>query len=78
MLQNDSKGVQVLVTKNGDTFTGRFWSPQLTRPRLNDDYSEAWKSLQRLKELGSVKMLPGHGRPWQGEISEAIALALAG
>ncbi|MBI4893172.1 MAG: MBL fold metallo-hydrolase [Acidobacteria bacterium] len=65
-----------LVTR--DLYTGSMGSPQLTRRRLNDDYAEARKSLDRLKDLGNVTMLPGHGHPWQGEISEAIALALAG
>lgn len=64
-----------LVTR--DLYTGRFGHPQLTRPRLNDDYNEARKSLDRLKELGDIIMLPGHGRPWRGNISEAIAMALA-
>lgn len=63
-----------MVTR--DLYTGKFGNPQLTRPGLNDDYNEARRSLERLKGLGRVKMLPGHGRPWDGDISEAISLAL--
>ena len=63
-----------LVTQ--DLYTGQAGTPQLTRPRLNHDYGEAQKSLYRLKDLGKIKILPGHGRPWDGEIGEAISLAL--
>lgn len=63
-----------LVTQ--DLFTGRA-GLQLTRPQLNDDYADARKSLDRLKDLGKVKILPGHGRPWDGEIVEAISKALS-
>lgn len=65
-----------LVTR--DLYSGRVGSPQLTRPRLNDDYAEARKSVHRLKDLGRVTMLPGHGQPWEGEIAEAISIALQG
>jgi glyoxylase-like metal-dependent hydrolase (beta-lactamase superfamily II) len=63
-----------LVTR--DLYTGRNGAPQLTRPALNDDYRRARQSLHRLKDLGRVQMLSGHGRLWKGEISEAIAVAL--
>lgn len=64
-----------LVTRN--LYTGWAGTPQLTNPALNDDYAQARRSLARLKDLGRVKMLPGHGRPWEGEITEAIDLALS-
>jgi len=63
-----------LVTQ--DLYTGRRGNPQLTRKHLNADYREARKSLQQLKNLGEVEMLPGHGPCWRGNISEAVALAL--
>lgn len=65
-----------LVTR--DLYTGRTGPPQLTRPRLNDDYAEASKSLERLKDLGRVRLLPGHGLPWDGEIGDAISRAREG
>jgi glyoxylase-like metal-dependent hydrolase (beta-lactamase superfamily II) len=64
-----------LVTR--DLYTGRGGAPQLTRPRLNDDVSWARRSLDRLKDLGSVHMLPGHGAPWDGDMRDAVVGALA-
>lgn len=63
-----------LVTR--DLYTGRAGKPQLTRPRLNHDYALARKSLHRLEDLGRVKMLPGHGSPWEGDLRDAVSLAL--
>lgn len=60
-----------LVTQ--DLYTGQMGAPQLTRPRLNSDYQQARSSLQRLQDLGEVVVLPGHGRPWHGEIARAIS-----
>ena len=62
-----------IVTR--DLYTGRA-GVQLTRPRLNHDYAQARESLHRLKDLGRVKLLPGHGVPWDGEILEAVSIAL--
>lgn len=55
-----------LVTR--DLYTGEEGTPQLTRQRLNEDYSLAKSSLQRLSGLGMLKVLPGHGKPWEGDI----------
>jgi glyoxylase-like metal-dependent hydrolase (beta-lactamase superfamily II) len=64
-----------LVTR--DLYTGRRGEPQLTRPRLNEDVNVARRSLDRLKDLGSVHMLPGHGAPWHGDMRDAVAGAVA-
>ena len=62
-----------LVTR--DLMTGKSGEPQITHPLLNHDFKQAYQSLGRLKEIGKVKMFPGHGNPWTGEITEAIKLA---
>ena len=62
-----------LVTRN--LMTGAHGNPQITHPLLNNDFKQAHKSLGLLNEIGKVKMLPGHGKPWLGEIKEAIELA---
>jgi len=62
-----------LVTRN--LFTGKKGKPQITHPLLNNDFKEAHRSLGLLNEIGKVTMLPGHGKPWFGEMKEAIALA---
>ncbi|MGF1581507.1 MAG: MBL fold metallo-hydrolase [Gemmataceae bacterium] len=61
-----------LVTRN--LFTGEHGGPQVTNSPLNDDVTLAHKSLDRLRELGNVTLLSGHGKPWTGEIAEAIDL----
>ena len=63
-----------LVTR--DLFSGATGAPRLTPPSLNGDYREAQRSLGRLRELGRVTILPGHGSPWAGEMGEAIEGAL--
>ena len=71
---------QVLVS--GDTLvtldlmSGRDGGPQLPHKLLNDNDVLARKSLDRMRELGRVKILPGHGEPWEGEMKEAIESAL--
>lgn len=62
----------VLATRN--IFTGREGDPQLLGA-ADEDHGEAKASLARLEELGSVTLLPGHGKPWRGDIDEALALA---
>ena len=51
------------------------WRKQ-QRKAEDTDYEQARRSLDRLKDLGEVTMLPGHGRPWKGNIKDAIAMAL--
>lgn len=62
-----------VITRN--LMTGAHGSPQLASPILNDDDKQARRSISRLSELGSVTLLPGHGRPWRGAMIEAIANA---
>jgi glyoxylase-like metal-dependent hydrolase (beta-lactamase superfamily II) len=64
-----------LVTRN--LMTGKLSGPQVTHPLLNDDYKAARHSLDRFREIGKVKMLPGHGNPWTGTMAEAVQLARA-
>ena len=62
-----------LVTR--DLFSGKHGHPQITHPLLNNDFKQAHRSLGLLNEIGKVTMLTGHGKPWFGEITEAIELA---
>jgi hypothetical protein len=39
---------------------------------LNQDDKQAHRSMDRLSELGSVTVLPGHGKPWKGSMKEAV------
>lgn len=58
-----------------DLFLGTEEGPQVPHRLLNCDDRAARKSLDRLKELGEVTMLPGHGKPWNGTMAEAVELA---
>lgn len=62
-----------LITLN--LMTGQEGGPQLPHRLLNADTAQARKSIDRLKELGAVTLLPGHGKPWVGSMAEAIAQA---
>lgn len=62
----------VLATRN--IVTGREGDPQLLGV-ADEDHDEAGESLTRLKGLGSVTLLPGHGNPWRGEIDAALEMA---
>lgn len=64
-----------LVTRS--LLSGEDGLPQVTAPLLNDDYDEGIQQLARIQNLGEVTMLPGHGRPWSGDIQDAIASATA-
>jgi glyoxylase-like metal-dependent hydrolase (beta-lactamase superfamily II) len=61
-----------------DLMTGRHGPPQLPRRTLNRDDRQARHSLDRLQDVGRVTILPGHGRPWSGEVREAVELAARG
>lgn len=57
-----------------DLTTGRERGPQIMS-LFNADGARARASLDRLAGLGEVTLLPGHGRPWRGEMDEAVRLA---
>lgn len=61
-----------------DLFSGRAGGPQLPHRLLNGDDLAARRSLDRLRELGRVTMLPGHGPAWTGLAAEAIESARSG
>ena len=78
MLENHQTLISgdTLVTRN--LLTGNQSGPQLVSPVLNGDYKQANRSLDLLRELGHVTMLPGHGKPWVGNMADAVALARQG
>jgi glyoxylase-like metal-dependent hydrolase (beta-lactamase superfamily II) len=61
-----------LVTLN--LLTGRR-GPQLLGRAFMEDSTQALLSLDRLAELQADSLLPGHGDPWHGSMSEAVARA---
>jgi glyoxylase-like metal-dependent hydrolase (beta-lactamase superfamily II) len=58
-----------LVTLN--LLTGRR-GPQLLGRAFMEDSSQALRSLDRLTGLQADTLLPGHGDPWHGSMSEAV------
>lgn len=62
-----------LATVDFETWRGN--TPQLLPPWLNVDHAQARESLARLESLGEGVLLPGHGDPWTGEMTEAVQLA---
>ncbi len=63
-----------LVTLN--LLTGRR-GPQLLARGFTEDSGLAMDSLNRIAAVGTNILLPGHGEPWHGPISEAARLARA-
>ncbi len=63
-----------LVTLN--LLTGRR-GPQLLAAAFTEDSRLALSSLGRIAELDADILLPGHGEPWHGPMSEAVAQARA-
>lgn len=59
-----------LITMN--LLTGSSSQPTLCYEGVNDDNVRARASLSRLKGLGEVTILPGHGDPWHGLSDEAV------
>ncbi len=49
--------------------------PQMIDSRFNLDHEQALESLDRITPLEAALLLPGHGQPWSGEPSEAVARA---
>ena len=63
-----------LITHN--PLTGRT-GPQIMPSGLNRDTLQALDSLSALEHLTAQIILPGHGEPWHGPISQAVQLARA-
>ena len=63
-----------IVTRN--LLTGEVGQPQIVNPILTNNYGQATRSLDLLREIGQVTMLSGHGSPWQGKMSDAVEIAL--
>lgn len=63
----------VLITQH--LLTGAHGFPQLAHRVLNHDDRQARRSLDRLREIGLVTLLPGHGKPWRGLMSDALKFA---
>lgn len=63
-----------LVTRH--LLRGDYGAPQLVANGLNDDALVAARSLARLRDLGRLTLLTGHGKGWTGEMEEAVAGAL--
>ena len=62
-----------IITQN--LLTGQPGQPQIPSRLLNDNDRKARYSIDRLKDLGQVTVLPGHGKSWTGLMSDAIQLA---
>jgi len=63
-----------LITHN--PLTGRT-GPQVQPSGFNRDTAQALASLSALEHLTAEIILPGHGEPWHGPISQAVQLARA-
>src|SRR5258708_5399640 len=63
-----------LITHN--PLTGRT-GPQIMPSGFNRDPLQALDSLSALEHLTAEIILPGHGEPWHGPISQAVQLARA-
>lgn len=63
-----------LITHN--PLTGRA-GPQVMPSGFNRDTLQALDSLSALEHLNAEILLPGHGEPWHGPISQAVQLARA-
>jgi glyoxylase-like metal-dependent hydrolase (beta-lactamase superfamily II) len=61
-----------LVTRN--LLTGRR-GPQLLGRAFMEDSRQALASLDRLTGVQADTLLPGHGDPWHGTMSDAVAMA---
>jgi glyoxylase-like metal-dependent hydrolase (beta-lactamase superfamily II) len=60
-----------IVTRN--PLTGRL-GPQIMPGGLNRDSQQALGSLDALSETAADLILPGHGDPWEGAVSEAVRI----
>lgn len=62
-----------LATVDFETWRGNF--SRLMPEWINIDTDQAQESLQKLKSLGDILLVLGHGDSWQGEITETIQSA---
>lgn len=53
----------------------RPWAQSADHVDVNANRQQAVESLDRLKSLGQITLLPEHGDPWYGEMDEVIQLA---
>jgi glyoxylase-like metal-dependent hydrolase (beta-lactamase superfamily II) len=61
----------------GDAIVTRNLKGQIG-PRLmdiNENHAEARRALNRFEGVEAQVLLPGHGEPWRGGVSEAVAMA---
>ena len=75
MLLEDRRALltgDAIVTRN--PLTGRR-GPQIMPSGLNRDSRQALRSLDALAGTAADLILPGHGDPWEGEVSEAVRVA---
>ncbi len=55
-----------------DLKTGKECAPKITEV-TDTDVDQAKRSTQRLAEYDDVTLLPGHGSPWTGDLSDTLA-----
>lgn len=60
----------VLATR--DFLTGRRCPPKPMPAPFTMDVEGAYRSLERLEGVGEVTLLPGHGRPWRGDVGRLV------
>jgi len=77
LLLEDKKVIitgDTIVTRN--LLTGEVGEPQIVNPILTNNYKQAYRTLEVLREIGEVTMLSGHGTPWFGDMNDAVDIAL--
>ncbi len=55
--------------------TSRRSGPQRLPAMFDHDRQRSWTALDQLAELAGDLVLPGHGQPWPGSISDAVGVA---
>lgn len=65
-----------LITRH--LLTGTYGQPQVAPAILTYAYEAAYRSLDWITDLGTVTMLPGHGKAWQGNMKDAVRIARQG
>ena len=75
----ESRGIvltgDTLVTE--DLRSGVPGGPQFPCITLNGEDDVARRSADKMRELGKMTLLPGHGKPWVGNVADAVAEAQA-